>query len=413
MNIQIKLPSLKEYSRDARLLLSVSCLTAVSFYGIQMLLRSLYLLRLGFDTAYIGSYLAVGALAYMGMGIPSGALGSRYGTRIVMRIGGIISITGMILLPIVEVAPTQFSSVVPYIAQLVQISGWSMVNVNIVPALMGTTSEWNRNSSYALSSGLREFGSFIGSLVGGLLPGFFSLLSGLALDQASPYRSGLWVSIGMWVIALIPLFLIKSGGTPDLRKQDRGQGRFPFLPLAAMFIFVYIRQASWAGCQSFCNPYMDQQLHYTSATIGTITAFGRIVAIVASLLLPKLLKKRRSSWVLIAATISLGISLLLLASSDHWTAVTFGRLGVLVSMALWLPSLQVYQMETIEESWRGLAYGAMSMAMGLGFATMSYTGGYVINAQGYSSIFFIGAILSAVASVFMFGIQQQNKKAAQ
>ena len=75
MNIQIKLPSLREYSRDARLLLAVSGLTAVSFYGIQMLLRSLYLLRLGFDTAYLGTYLGTGALAYMGMGIPSGIAG--------------------------------------------------------------------------------------------------------------------------------------------------------------------------------------------------------------------------------------------------------------------------------------------------------------------------------------------------
>ena len=55
-----------------------------------------------------------------------------------------------------------------------------------------------------------------------------------------------------------------------------------------------------------------------------------------------------------------------------------GRLGVLVSMAVWLPTLQVYQMENVEESWRGLAYGALSMAMGLGFATISYTGGVVI-----------------------------------
>ena len=169
MNIQLKLPSLREYSRDARLLLTVSCLTAVSFYGIQMLLRSLYLLRLGFDTAYLGTYLGTGALAYMGMGIPSGTLGSRFGTRKVMLIGGFISLAGMTMLPITEMMPPTFRATWPIIAQLVQISGWSMVNVNLVPAMMGNTSSFNRNSSYALASGLREFGSFVGSLVGGFL----------------------------------------------------------------------------------------------------------------------------------------------------------------------------------------------------------------------------------------------------
>jgi predicted MFS family arabinose efflux permease len=155
---------------------------------------------------------------------------------------------------------------------------------------------------------------------------------------------------------------------------------------------------------------MDQELHYSSATMGTITAFGQIIAIAASLMLPKLLQKRSGAWVLIAATVGLSLSLVLLSTSKHWTMVTLGRLGVLVTTALWLPTLQVYQMETVDESWRGIAYGAMSMAMGLGFATMSYSGGFVIAARSYSTIFTIGAITSTIAAVLMFVIKQRNKK---
>ncbi len=404
MNIPFKLPSLHEYSLDARLLLAVSCLTAVSFYGIQMLLRSIYLLRLGFDTAYIGSYLAAGALAYMSMGIPSGALGSRFGTRNVMRIGGLISLVGMIMLPSIEAVPPHLRSVWPIIAQLVQIGGWSMVDVNLVPALMGASSISNRNSIYPLASGLREFGSFIGSLVGGLLPGMFVLYSGESLENAGPYRMAIWVSIAMWVVALIPLAFIKSDKTTTQNTQTHSRGAFPVLPIAMMFIYVYIRHASWAACHSFCNPYMDQELYYSSATMGTITAFGQILAILASLTVPKLLQRRSIGWVLISATLGIGFSLLLLASFSHWTMVALGRLGVLVSMAIWLPTLQVYQMEIVDEGWRGLAYGTMSMAMGLGFATMSYTGGLVITARGYSSIFYIGAALSVAAALILAGI---------
>ncbi|MDF1515577.1 MAG: MFS transporter [Anaerolineae bacterium] len=413
MKIQSKLPSLQEYSRDARLLLSVSCLTAISFYGIQMLLRSLYLLRLGFDTAYVGSYLATGALAYMSMGIPSGALGSRFGTRSVMRIGGLISLVGMIMLPVVEIAPSQFRASVPHLAQLVQIGGWSMVNVNLVPALMGATSITNRNNSYALASGLREFGSFLGSLVGGLLPAFFSLLGGQNLDQPGPYRSGLWVGIVLWIVAQVPLFFIHSGQTLPRKKRVSGQGAFPFLQIAVLFLYVYIRHASWATCQSFCNPYMDQELRYSTATIGTITALGQILAIAASLFVPRLLKKHSTGWLLIGATLGVGLSEFILASSTLLPLITIGRLGVLVSMAIWLPTLQVYQMETVSESWRGLAYGSLSMAMGLGFASMGYGGGYVIDTLGYSSIFKVGAALSVLAAVMMFGILRQNNKVAE
>jgi predicted MFS family arabinose efflux permease len=155
---------------------------------------------------------------------------------------------------------------------------------------------------------------------------------------------------------------------------------------------------------------MDQALRYSSATIGTITAFGQIVAIGASMLLPSLLKKRNAGWMLITATVGLGISLLLLALSSHWVVVTLGRLGVLVTMAMWLPTLQVYQMEIVEESSRGIVYGAMSMAMGLGFATMSYTGGFVIESYGYGAIFIVGACISAVAAIIMMGIQNKHQK---
>jgi predicted MFS family arabinose efflux permease len=102
--------------------------------------------------------------------------------------------------------------------------------------------------------------------------------------------------------------------------------------------------------------------------------------------------------------------MVLLAFSSHWSIVSLGRIGVLVTMALWLPTLQVYQMENVEESFRGVAYGAMSMAMGLGFATMSYTGGWVVSAHGYHSIFSIGAVVSVIAAALMFFIQRFNDR---
>jgi MFS family permease len=274
LNIHNKQPSIHDYSHDTLLLLSVSYLTAISFYGMQMLLRSLYLLRLGFDTAYLGSYLAAGALGYMVMGIPSGILGNRFGTMAMMRIGGIICLVGMVLLPLTELVSPPFRAAFPFISQLVQISGWSMLNVNLVPALMGTTSSDNRNSSYALASGLREFGSFVGSLFGGFLPGFFSLLRGTSIDTSSPYNSSIWISNGLWFIALVPLFLIKGRGIPTQQHQTQEQGAFPIFLIALLFIYVYLQQVGWAGCQSFCNPYMDQELHYSTANMGIIAAFG-------------------------------------------------------------------------------------------------------------------------------------------
>ena len=397
LNIPLKLPSLREYSRDARLLLALSGISAVVIYGIQGLLRSLYLLRLGFGTVYIGSYLGTHALAYMAMGIPSGALGSRFGTRKVMRVGGIICLAGMAMLPATELLPVNMRAILPILSQLVQICGWSMVIVNIVPATMHHTSSQNRNNAYALTNGLREFGSLLGALVGGFLPVLFGQLQQEPLNSPGPYRSALLVGIALWLVALVPIFMIRSGEALPRKVKMGSTTALPVLPLAVMGVYIFTREASWCACQSFCTPYMDQALHYSPATMGMITAFGRICAILASLSVPKLLKKLNTGVVLIAATMLIGFSLLLLILSTHWVAVTLGRLGVFVAMALWLPTMQVYLMETVEERLRGFAYGAMSTVQGLGFATISYTGGYIIAVRDYNSLFLLGIILSAVA----------------
>ena len=175
--MRIKLPSLHDFSRDARLLIAVTGILAISFFGIVALLRVIYVLRLGYGPEYIGIFSATGALTYMSMGIPSGALGARLGTRKAMLIGEIIAVFGMTLLPLTEFVPPALRDFWPFFSQVVLTVGWSMFNVNLVPALMASTTEWNRNAAYALSSAFRESGTLVGTFIGGLLPGMFAGLA--------------------------------------------------------------------------------------------------------------------------------------------------------------------------------------------------------------------------------------------
>ena len=104
--MNIRIPSPPEFSRDTKLLISVSGICAISFYGVQMRLRVLYVIRLGHGTEYVGLLNAAGALTYMGMSLPSGVLGSRFGARKIMLIGSFITLIGMASLPLAEFTPT-------------------------------------------------------------------------------------------------------------------------------------------------------------------------------------------------------------------------------------------------------------------------------------------------------------------
>jgi MFS family permease len=98
--LDITPPSFPRYGRDAKLLIAVSGVFAISFFGIQMLLKVLYILRLGYGPEYVGLFGASSALAYMAMGLPSGALGSRIGARKIMLLGGVLTVLGMAILPL-------------------------------------------------------------------------------------------------------------------------------------------------------------------------------------------------------------------------------------------------------------------------------------------------------------------------
>jgi predicted MFS family arabinose efflux permease len=109
-------------------------------------------------------------------------------------------------------------------------------------------------------------------------------------------------------------------------------------------------------------------------------------------------------------TLGLALSLVFMGLIPHWSAAGLGRIAILVLSAAWMPALQVFQMELVEEDWRSLAYGAVSMAMGFGFASTSFGGGYVITAVGYRILFLIGAALCAIASVVMWAIGRREAR---
>ncbi len=406
----LKLPSMHDFGRDARLLIVITGILAISFFGLYALLRVIYVLRLGYGPEYVGIFSATGALTYMSMGVPSGALGARLGTRKAMLIGAHILIVGMIMLPLAEYMPLALRDFWPFFSQVILTSGWSMCNVNLVPALMASTTEWTRNSAYALSSAFRETGTLVGTFVGGLLPGMFAGLLAQSLDDPAPYRLALWVGAALASVALIPLRRIKKAAAPVTKKHTgKPRSPAPILPIALMSVYIFIRHAGWATCQSFCNAYMDADLHLSTSAIGLITSGVQVVAIIASLLTPRVMARYSNSGALLIATVGVALGLLPLGLFPHWVAAGIGRTGYQISTAMWIPILQVFQMELVDPEWRAITYGISSMAMGLGFGALSLAGGYIIHAFGYRSIFLVGAALELVSAVVLWGVLKCRK----
>ena len=404
----VKWPQLPRYTRDVKLLFAISGLFALSFYGIQILLRVLYIIRLGHGPEYVGLFNASGALTFMVMSLPSGALGARYGTRCMMRVGGVITTLGMVLFPMTEFLPMSLYSVWPIASQVFMTLGWAMLSTNLVPALMVATTVENRSRAYALNGALRGAGTLVGSLFGGALPAVFAGLFSQSLDTPGPYRYALWVGAVLCLAGLIPLSLVRHAGRPPASEGTRPRGSFPLLPVSLLLVYVYLSQGGWATSQAFSNAYMDTELRMPASIIGLITAIGQALAIAAALLVPKLGARKGPGWALMAISTGMAVSILPVAFISHWGAAAVSKVGVLTLSAAWLPCVQIFLMELVEPQWRSLTYGALSSFMGFAYGSVSLGGGYLAAAAGYGPLFLLGVALCTCAALFMWLMFQRR-----
>jgi len=395
--LRIQLPP---FGREAKLYVISQSLLAASYLGIHNLLKTLFVLRLGFGPEYVGWYNALGALTYSVMGIPSGALGRRFGARRVLLVGTSIVVVGLCLIPFAESMPDALYRIYPIAIHMLVTFGWSLANVNQVPALLAVARPETRDKVYFWNQGVRGIGTFTGTLVGGLLPALFGGFLGLALDEALPYGLALTSGVVLALGGLVPLLLIRpnESAAQSIASQTGSGSRFPVLPIALLVAYVLLRHGGWATCQAFFPAYMDEALSIPTATIGLIASVGQLVGIVVSFLTPRLIRRRGHGSILITTTIWMAVSLGLLALVPHWFPASVGRVAVYVLAAIWLPTIQLFEMEMVTPEWRSLAYGALSMAMGGAFGLSSLAGGYIIAGYGYSAMFGYGVILSILAT---------------
>jgi MFS family permease len=190
---------------------------------------------------------------------------------------------------------------------------------------------------------------------------------------------------------------------------------FPVLAVALMVLHVYLSHGGWTILQAFSGAYMDTVLLLQAATIGLITGMGQFAAVLTPPLNPRLSRRWGDGWTLMVTArpgvrrAGIGLSLLPMALVPHWSAVAVGSIGVLSLSALWMPALHKFQMEQVEPRWRSLAYGAVSMAMGLSFGSVSLVGGYIVAAMGYRAVFGMGVRISVAGAALMWAILRWQK----
>jgi MFS family permease len=398
------LRTIRRLGRDVQLFMLTAALVGLTvFGGISAVLMNLYLLRLGFGPDFIGVFIATGNIAFAAVCVPAGVMGARWGARRAMVAGLTLASVGGAATALSELVPPEGRAAWLLITNVVGASGMAIYLVNSSPFLVAATTLEARSRAFSLQAALWPLAGFVGSLLGGVLPGMVAAATGAGLDEPWPFGAPLLLS----ALLLLPgaLALLAARDPEPAQEQvevQGGQGRAPVLLITVMSAVILFQIVGEGVARSFTNVYLDAGLGLPAAQIGLLLAVAQLVAAPAALVTPHLAERWGQGRTFAVGSVAMAFSLLPLALVPHWAAAGLGYLGLVVTASVSRPAINVLQMEIVAPRWRPAIAAAASTAAGISLAAVGFGGGLVITNAGYSVLFLIGAGCTLVGTLIFW-----------
>ena len=405
---------LRRFGRNVRLLLVFMATVGFSYFGIYSLLFNLYLLRLGYGPEQIGLINGVGYLAYALSGLPAAALDRRLGSRRSMIAGVWLSALATAVIPVAEWMPAGWQLAWLLAANTLSWLGSTFFMVSRYPFLTAATTPEVRDYAFSVQLALLPLAGFVGSLVGGALPGLFSALLAVGLNHPAPYRYPLLISGLIYFVIALPALGAASDSSPKPGQAHAGSTgavatSAPYGLIALLSLVMLLRLAGESAGKVFFNVYLDAELLAPISLIGTLSAVGQLVSVPAALATPLAVGRLGKGRTLVWGTLGTAISLLPLALLPHWATAGLGLLGVMASSSITGAALIVYSQESVPPGWRPAMSGAINSAWGLGSGLVAFGGGFVVAGLGYRSLFLMGAAVTLASTLVVWAHLQRSR----
>ncbi len=380
------------------------------FFGIYTLLLNLYLLRLDYDSAFIGLVNGIAPLVLAGASLPAGFITRRIGSRQAIIAGYLFIALGFMLLPLSPYLPQPIRGAWIVGSYALAWFCGSLVVVNSSPYIMATTKEDDRPHAFAIQSSLFPLFGFVGNLVGGFLPTLFAGMFAVTLESAVPYRAALLLAS---VLYLLAAFIMKQ--TTDVVHETpvaQTVSQKAHVPLGFILLIALVHLLTVSGewtLRIYTNIYLDSILAVPTALIGGISAIGQLLGLLAfiSPLVASRLGQRRT---IVYGLFGLGLVFIPIITIVHWTAVGFTFIGMIAIGSLIGPTFLLFSQSHVAPKWCTSIASAVTMAFGIGIALTALGGGQVVTAIGFQRLFMLAAAAPLLGAI-LFGSYTARKTA--
>jgi MFS family permease len=396
--------------RDIQLFLVYGLLSYLGI-GVSSLIFNLYLVRLGYDEAFIGAFNAVFTLS---MGITCLSIGfliNRFGNWTCIFWGTVEFMVTSLLLCVVTNGPALL-----LIAALNGV-GSAFILTTQMPFVIEWTPVEHRSAVAALSSALNSASVMLGSLLGGVLPGLLIAATTMDGDGAAVYRWTLIAAAALTAVAVAPMLLMV---TPRQEKHHRDfhvahaqllshrVRRQARRDVTAVFLIGLTLALGIGTLEPFYNVLLEEKGMATSR-IGVVFALSGLAATVLSLASPWIAMKtgyRAAQLWTRLMHVPIHLALIPFPSAAVISAAYASRRAS-GSMAWPLESAHVGGL--LPPRARAHAFGLRSASWNIGFALAAFVAGQVIASTGSYTPSYLAVALFSVLSVVIYVIAFGNR----
>jgi MFS family permease len=365
----------RRFTPDAQRIIVSEAISRLGF-GLYQAIFNLYLLSLGYSTVFVAGLLSLGLFTLAICALIAGPFTTRIGEKYAMILSGIImSIAAGMLLIFPVPGILNMMMVLFYFGNSLSITSYS-------PLIARSSSSYERTHLFGTAQATRISTGFIGSLLGGFLPGLFALWFLVPLDSPIAFQ----VTLIIWVIAsilgIIPLLGLRETKSLAASLQALEKAAQPTLEpkgrasIVARFVICNVLVGLGAGLiVPLINVFFWEFYALPTFIVGIIIGLGQATMATGVFLSP-ILSTRIGKVPSIALTQGVSLPFLIVMATFINPAIaiiSYLLRGALMNATM--PIGQTLRMELVPSSWRPNLQALNSSAMSFGRATsVQFTG---------------------------------------
>lgn len=420
--ITLYIDKTKQFTRNAKLVLLYSAFTGLAF-GVFRFLFNFYVLSLGeeYNEAFLGTLQTAASFATIATALPAAYLADRFSQKKIMIGTGLLSslsFLGLVLFP---------HSLSLVVFRMIAGVSMSTRQVAMAPFLMANTSDRERQWVFSFNFGLMTTASFLGNLLGGLLPTWLGGLFGAAPTDTLAYQLALGSMMLVTIMAVGPLSLI--------RMPARDPNKYIELPwvqlwrygwrLSQYLVPQFIIGLGAGLMQPFMNVYFRHVYDKPDPPIALVFAIGGLAMAIAQFLGPPLADKYGKIHTVILTqafsvpfllTLGLGAWIVPSGTADASLWFVIASLAFIFRLALMNLSNPVYQtfvLERVPEDVQALTMSLNSLSFQFGWFIMPQVSGWLqvrFDEYGFVPIFSTVAFFYVTAIIIEWYLFDRGKK---